>query len=162
MPDAEKPKCSTWNPYHAPAASPNEEVVDAFHQASFNQAGMTGRFAHFLLDGMLWLILNAVVHANAESLGIDLFKSGPMGFLLTLIVFFLYFAGLEFCVGRTIGQAYTRSRVVNHEGKRITLRQALLRTSIRLIPLDQLSIFADQKSTWHDLASKTKVVTKRH
>ena len=50
---------------------------------------------------------------------------------------------------------------MTEDGKRITMRQPLLRTAIRLVPLDQPSIFAAQKSTWHDLGSKNKVVTKR-
>ena len=72
---------------------------------------------------------------------------------------FFYYAGCEiFLKGKTLGKFATKTRVRNISGKRPSTQNILLRSALRLIPLEPISIFFGKKQGWHDVFSSTMVV----
>lgn len=86
-------------------------------------------------------------------------------FLDTLIilfvgVYFLYYLLLESFFGITIGKVITGTKVVDFQGNKPTFGKVLIRSLIRLIPLDWFTYFSNNPHGWHDSLSKTKVIKK--
>jgi uncharacterized RDD family membrane protein YckC len=75
-------------------------------------------------------------------------------------VYFLYYFIFESLFKRTIGKLLTKTKVVhlNDISQRVTIGQILLRSVIRLIPIEFLSYFSEDPVGWHDNASNTIVI----
>lgn len=82
--------------------------------------------------------------------------------LRTFIVFGGYYILMEYFLGRTVGKFIFKTRVVNKDGKRISLKEAVIRFVSRLIPFEfaSLALGVDARA-WHDILSKTYVIDAR-
>ncbi|MGV8095650.1 MAG: RDD family protein [Mangrovibacterium sp.] len=130
---------------------------------------LTRRFAAFYLDGIIIVILGVVFYTlyflnKGYSIGDIEQPSAPLSLLIQAIAILFYYIFFEFFCERTIGKMVFKFRTY---GLYETLGmerflQVLIRTLIRLFPLDPFSIFLDEEyRTWHDKLSKTKVVDSR-
>jgi uncharacterized RDD family membrane protein YckC len=81
--------------------------------------------------------------------------------LIFISAFILYYVLLEKVFGATVGKAITNSKVVNDEGENISLKQAIIRTFSRLVPLESISLFFSYNYPWHDKWSNTFVVNNK-
>ncbi len=78
---------------------------------------------------------------------------------LFLFFNFLYYLLFECLLQIPLSKFITKSTVVDQSGNKPTIKQLALRTVIRFIPLEPLFIlFSEDKSTLHDLLSKTKTI----
>ncbi len=80
-------------------------------------------------------------------------------FFFGIAVFLLYYVSLEGTSGRTIGKMLLRTRVVGEDGQGIDAATAFLRSLIRFIPLEPLSVFGSTRRMWHDRWTHTAVVS---
>lgn len=81
-----------------------------------------------------------------------------MFLIYSSVVFFYYFLFEKF-VGKTIGQTFSKSKVVSAIGSKLTTRQISKRSLIRLLPIDCFSFLFQKKPVgFHDQFSKTYVV----
>jgi uncharacterized RDD family membrane protein YckC len=124
------------------------------------------RFVHLLADSMAVLVCYYVFAFAAYYLMIQTdywFKLFTYAYFMqiTIVVFYvLYMVLMEgFAGGQTLGKLITRYRVVRNDGTPPSLKQILLRTLIRFVPFECLSVFLfDRKGMWHDRWSRTFVV----
>lgn len=90
---------------------------------------------------------------------IDFFKEDAQikHVVLQLGISFIYYLLFETLLGRTIGKYVVGTKVIfSNENK---FKSTLIRTLLRVIPLEPLSIFfRGDKMMWHDIYSQTKVV----
>lgn len=83
----------------------------------------------------------------------------PIKTLRVIIVFGGYYIPMEYFFGKTIGKFITKSKVVNRDGTRISLKTSIIRYLCRWIPFEfaSLALGYDAKA-WHDVLSKTLVI----
>ncbi|MGH1537588.1 MAG: RDD family protein [Gammaproteobacteria bacterium] len=80
------------------------------------------------------------------------------------LVAFLFFAWFWTRSGQTLGMRTWKLKVVNEDGSKITWSKALIRFAVSLISWLVLglgflwSLWDKQHRTWHDIASKTKLI----
>ncbi|MFH1700900.1 MAG: RDD family protein [Candidatus Zixiibacteriota bacterium] len=76
--------------------------------------------------------------------------------ILTIVAYYLV---CEYFFGRTIGKAITHTEVLSANGQKPSFGQVAIRTLVRFIPIEPLSIlFSSQGKGWHDSWSRTQVV----
>jgi uncharacterized RDD family membrane protein YckC len=87
----------------------------------------------------------------------------PMVFIMLIV--FLYYAVLEATTGKTIGKYVVRTRVVNAEGLKISWKQAIVRTLMRVIDGFFLYLVAfiaiissEHRQRLGDMVAKTYVI----
>ena len=136
-----------------------------------NLAGIGQRFAALLIDRLivfvpLYVLFLVAMFASTNGKG----EPNPWVMMLILPLMFappLYDAlMLQFKNGQTIGKMAVKIRVVRVDGSPITTGQAWGRAGMRFLLESCISIidylpafFTDQKTTIHDMASGTRVVT---
>lgn len=144
------------NPYRAPASSPaidanNYQVATSGWRLLNMWIDMAGFYALAFVFGML-------TYATGQQHIIE----GMSDFLLGMILYLLYYVPQEALGGVTLGKLITRTRVVREDGRPITLRDALVRTLVRLIPFEAFSFLSESRPRgWHDSWAKTKVISLR-
>lgn len=144
------------NPYRAPASSP---VIDANH---YEVATSGWRLLNMWIDmagiyGLAFLV-GILIYATGQQRIVE----GMNDILLGIILYLLYYTPQEALGGVTIGKLITRTRVVREDGRPITLRDALVRTLVRLVPFEAFSFLSESRPRgWHDSWSKTKVISLR-
>ena len=77
--------------------------------------------------------------------------------LILLPVYWLYYIVPEFMFQKTLGKLITRTSVVTLTGEKPTLKQIILRTICRNIPLEYFSFLVTPAGI-HDYLSKTRVI----
>lgn len=77
------------------------------------------------------------------------------------LVYLLTWALPEAMFGRTVGKFVTGTKVVDLQGGQVSLSQVFLRTLIRLVPFEALSLLWGETIAWHDAWTKTRVVLMR-
>jgi uncharacterized RDD family membrane protein YckC len=95
---------------------------------------------------------------NIENIPFDVMQ------LFSIIIYLTYFMLMEFSYGKTIGKLALRLEISGLDKTKGSKRllSVILRTLIRLFPLDPFSIFLDDEGRmWHDKISKTKVIDLR-
>jgi len=78
-------------------------------------------------------------------------------YLISVVVFFIYYFGMEATTGLTFGKLITRTKVLTVDGCKPTTYDIFKRTLWRLVPFEPLSFFGT--TGWHDSQSKTSVVS---
>lgn len=79
--------------------------------------------------------------------------------LRVVIVFGGYHILMEYFIGKTVGKFVFKTRVVNKDGYRISLKEAVVRFVSRFIPFEFASLaLGFDARTWHDILSKTYVI----
>jgi uncharacterized RDD family membrane protein YckC len=112
------------------------------------------RFLNFLIDGIVWLIIVAI-------LTFQLSPKDAVQMLLGYLIFFASFIGyytfMEIKYQKTIGKFITKTKVVTKNGDKPKVGDILLRTICRLIPFDRFSYLFIQNG-FHDRFSGTIVI----
>jgi uncharacterized RDD family membrane protein YckC len=84
----------------------------------------------------------------------DRFKAGfeiELWVLATIsLPVWCYFIGMEYKKGRTIGKKLLKLEVTEREGLRLTLRQAFVRTFVRLLPWELTHLIVLVPEPWWD------------
>ena len=111
------------------------------------------RFTNFLIDTSLFTLVIYVFFS--------LFKNvipQENVFLISILIYFLYYFLQEYFFQKTIGKFITKTVVIStHENKKYFFWQIILRTIIRCIIIDIVSYLFSDKG-FHDLLSKTQTV----
>ena len=134
----------------------------------YEYATNSQRFANFLIDSFACLIFNFFMSSIIDIIllftvkDIDLrrlFASDIyVSNLINLIGFVLLYTLMEGASkGRTLGKIITKTRVINYDLEPITWKDAFMRSIIRFVPFEPLSIYFGD-AIWHDKWSKTYVV----
>ncbi|RZM18236.1 MAG: RDD family protein [Pedobacter sp.] len=84
-----------------------------------------------------------------------------ISFLIGLINTLLYYTLSEKALrGQTLGKMITGTRAIRVDGGELSFKDAFLRSLVRLVPFEVLSIFFQGKP-WHDEWTKTTVIKSR-
>lgn len=134
-----------------PPAPPREDQL-----ASAGQ-----RFLNLLLDRLGAILVGVVAMFPVGMLdpeAIDRVNEYALGVGIT----FLYYFGFEAAFGITLAKLITGTRVVSDRGGPPTAAQILVRTLVRLIPLEPFSFLGSPLCIgWHDSWSHTRVIRAR-
>lgn len=121
--------------------------------------GIGTRIIDFLVDTTIILLLSYFANrANNFYAYYWKFSNIPYWtiFCIVLVVYYIIGEGL---LGTTLGKKASISKVVNRNGQRPSFLQIIVRSMVRIIPLEFVLIpFTDR--TLHDIVSKTYVVEK--
>lgn len=139
------------------------------------EAPKSRRFLNLLIDyavayAVILLIFNVVSYIYIYTNWIDADISGLLfgddyldealrGIAVSLLHFATYFIIEAATKGRTVGKLITKTFVVQLDDRPITIKQAFIRSIVRLIPFEAFT--AIYTEPWHDRLSKTKVVMKK-
>lgn len=105
------------------------------------------RIINFLID----LIMVSIISVILETI----FKFG-----FFYLVYLVYYFTFEFFSGQTVGKMITRTKVVDNNQNKPSVKKLIIRTILRLNPFDSLSYLFGQSLGSHDLISKTKLINK--
>ncbi|WP_445354558.1 RDD family protein [Microbulbifer sp. EKSA008] len=145
------------NMYQAPTAS--LEVGD--DESNYKLASTTKRFINLMIDTGVYYLVAVVLMVVVAQLGVGHIFLGAGASVFAIVVMVLYDFLPEYFFGKTPAKFITRTKVVNLEGGKITMGQALGRSLIRLVPFEPFSFLGRSGSTrgWHDSWSKTRVIS---
>jgi hypothetical protein len=116
---------------------------------------------HFLVDTGLMVILYLKLPDLIVFFGLhSLFNLSPI--VILLICYIFYFFVFEYVFGRTIGQLLTNACVVDQRNRKPDVNTLMLRTILRLNPLDVFTFFSLRKEGWHDRFSGTKTISSKN
>ncbi len=127
------------------------------------------RMLHLILDNIaqmfLYVIVFLVANEIAEANGNKDFISGYLKndilqYTFYTFVTLFYYNVFEIFTGQTFGKLVTQTVVVTENGEKPHHEVILIRTLIRLVPLEFISFFGPLARGWHDMFSKTYVVKK--
>lgn len=137
----------------------------------FSLASKGIRFADFLIDSIMYYLLNSFLITpflsyfmiSTNGLGgiisnmENLWLIYVFDFFMSFIVYSMYFTLQEyFFNGRTLGKFITGSKVVMLTGESPTFFNYFIRSLSRCVPFEAFSFFGE--TGWHDAWSKTRVV----
>lgn len=129
----------------------------------FEYATMGQRFANFLIDLLVYLVLSSInitVLAFFFSEDGSYHITGWWAVLFTMANYFTVTFLMEgISKGRSLGKLITRTRAVQNDFSTFTWKDAFLRSLCRLIPIEPLSGLGG--SPWHDNFTKTVVIKNR-
>ncbi len=111
------------------------------------------RLANVAVDGFIFSYALDELTVLSSDEGVMLVMSG--------LVYLLTWALPEAMFGRTVGKFVTGTKVVNLRGGQVSIGQVFLRTLIRLVPFEALSLLWGETIAWHDAWTKTRVVLVR-
>jgi uncharacterized RDD family membrane protein YckC len=133
-----------------------DDVITTEGSMEIQSAGLGIRFANFFIDGIIIRVLNTILTYIVAT--IDPF----LAIGISVVMYFVYYIGLEATTGQTVGKMITGTVVVDEHGQKIDGGKATIRTLCRLIVLiDQLSFFfMGGNRGLHDTLSKTYVIKK--
>lgn len=143
----------------------------------FEYATQGQRFLNFLIDNLfmrfvltyatgivIGMLLNVI---DPEFLGEVLYNPTNrfwsvliLSYLIAVLNYSLYYTLCEKAFkGRTIGKLITGTRAIQQDGSELSLKNALLRSLVRLVPFEIFSGF--NTLTWHDSWTNTMVIKSR-
>lgn len=125
------------------------------------------RFGYYLLDVVFYYIITfltvSITVAVALSVNPDnyelIYFISKYDSIISLLIFFLYYALTEYFLGGTFGKLICGYTVIDEYASRISFGKSLLRTISRYVPFEALSCLGDRG--WHDTWSKTYVVKRK-
>lgn len=142
---------------------------EAKAQYYFSPASAGARFGNYFFDvilyGILYYLMSSQFIPLLDKLGDGMVISRntlmtlwyTYSFLISCLSATLYYTLLEgLTQGKTIGKYVTKTRVVKEDGSPITIKDALRRSLVRLIPFEAFSTFSEHP--WHDRWTKTMVM----
>ena len=128
------------------------------------------RFLNMIIDLFIVYVLTMGIGAAINILGevTGNFKLSEWIISLTLVenilfgvvVLFFYYLIMETYLSRTFGKYFTKTIVVKHNGTKPKVKSTVIRTLVRLIPIEALTFLNDDARGWHDTLSVTYVVNK--
>ena len=120
-------------------------------QVTYDNAQMEAtkfhRLINVLIDTSLLLTFGLVFSDSEEYPSV----------LILIVIYITYYTFFEYQFGYTLGKLVTGTRVVQANGEKLTLKQTLLRTLIRYIPVEPFTYLMNT-SGWHDKWVGTKVL----
>jgi uncharacterized RDD family membrane protein YckC len=152
-----------------------EDLLTTEGKIKLVPAPMSIRLAHFIIDSILLNILatgfNMIFHFVPSDTTLNdvllakntnaLFDFVKIQFLTNMLLNFIYYFPLEKISQATFGKLATNTRVISLDGKACSAGQILIRTLCRLIPFNGISFLFLNGIGWHDLISKTRVISKK-
>tara|TARA_R110002012_G_scaffold104774_1_gene245433 strand:- start:583 stop:1167 length:585 start_codon:yes stop_codon:yes gene_type:complete len=128
-----------------------------------DRAPLRLRFINFLVDSFTIIIIAYLMSIIVKTLGSDHhdYNLKTYSKLWSVLLTFAYYAILEGFWNKTLGKVITGTTVVSQKNKKPTSKEILLRTLWRFVPLEPLS-FLFAKDGFHDIYSKTKVISKKY
>ncbi|TWP31035.1 RDD family protein [Apibacter muscae] len=133
--------------------------MDKFEIIKKNKAPKDLRFANYLIDNFIFLLLyifiGVLFFIKDEMYMNSIFYNNEIviGFYYVLYMFLLE----VLFKGRSLGKFITRTKVITLHGGVPTKRQYLARSLIRIIPFEPFSFFREVGGS-HDLWTNTRVV----
>jgi uncharacterized RDD family membrane protein YckC len=128
-------------------------------------ASSNRRFVNLFIDTVLYEIVMLVIINPIAILilGKGFFSNYWNGFLLAMLMQFLYYLGFEAAFQRTPGKFITGTKVIMLDGSKPDIGTITKRTLIRLVPFEVISMYTgkslQEKGTWwHDRWAATRVV----
>ena len=137
-----------------------EQVEEDSKITTLKTVSIGNRFVHFIIDlifmYILWLIFGLIIgvfglHSLTRSID-------NHGILYSIFSFFIYYVFCEYLFGRTLGKLFTKSVVVAEKGEKPSLGKIILRSLIRNVPFEPLSVLSATSKMWHDTWTNTVVV----
>ncbi len=139
-----------------------------------NYASWKKRLLNLFVDGLIISFIIAIVFKviinsdsqDAKNLINHLLVHHDIGIIhwdidfFSLIIFFLYYLISESIFKTTVGKLITRTQVVRINGNKLRIQDALIRSLLRLIPLEQLTFISSHPVGAHDSLSNTRVINK--
>lgn len=123
------------------------------------------RLLNFVIDALIvcavWYLLKTLLFTLDIDASLYQFTGlGSMaGGVLYGVLLLSYYLFCEAIWCRTIGKMVSGTMVVDRQGKPVSFYQALLRTLVRMIPIEWFSfITQDRPVGWHDEWSNTRVI----
>ena len=150
--------------------NPNEHILDNIEYTLYS-AGPGKRQANFLIDnGIIYLFARLVLAKPVVILASVIYDwTGSM------VAFYICYYCCYFCWsvtyrtgleslnrGKTIGKMITGTRAVYEDGTRLRVGGALMRSVVRLIPLEFLSGLGAECYPLHDRWTKTNVIDEKY
>jgi len=121
--------------------------------------GIGTRIIDFLIDTVVVLLFSYLVNRASNFYQYYWGFSGVSAWTIFAVVLVVYYIVSEGFFGTTLGKRASISKVVDKNGKRPNFMQIVVRSIVRVFPLDFVFIpFTDR--TLHDIASQTFVVEK--
>lgn len=125
------------------------------------------RFGHFIIDLLAYQVIVYMVNyifeitINAINFSVSFnLTIGLINSIVLLLLYPAYYAFFEFKWQKTPGKFLTKTLVIDEYGNKPDFRSIVLRSLIRLVPLDAISCLGDNYSHgWHDKWSNTWVVS---
>lgn len=147
----------------------NEEHILSDFEAELDPANRNLRFVNFLLDRFaFYLFLKGFYFMRLNYMPEFVYQTDrTTAYIINLLIgLFLYalFMGLTEALfkGKTLGKLVTRTRVVNPDGTSISIRTAVIRGLIRIVPFEPFSAFIGPwPHPWHDKWTNTYVVKEK-
>ncbi|WP_143960185.1 RDD family protein [Litoribacter populi] len=95
----------------------------------------------FLIDFLVWLLLAALAVVVLDSLfpTVSHFMINAMAYTAMAILFVGYYFICEYYFQKTLGKAITGTKVTDRSGNKPSAKMVIVRSLIRLTPLDYLS-----------------------
>jgi uncharacterized RDD family membrane protein YckC len=154
------------NPYAPPQAA--LEVASPIADVDRVIASRNRRFWGYVIDAsvlalLTWVALELLVRLNwwvptprpkgwAAALKASL---DPVSWVQAIVFYFFFEKLLQI----TPGKLLLGMRVVSADGLRPSAAAIFLRTMVRMIPFEGLSIFSETRTCWHDRWSSTRVIS---
>jgi uncharacterized RDD family membrane protein YckC len=115
------------------------------------------RLCIFIIDQIAFLFIIFLHSLVLDGLlGLVPKDGSPWLGIYSLALYVLYYCLFEFYFGKTPGKFLTGTIVVTEDGNRASFKTLLIRSIVRLIPLDALSFLFSLG--WHDQISRTIVI----
>ena len=115
------------------------------------------RIANYIVDTILIVIVWIIIIIIIEVLVSDIFWVDVYADLIFYVIYFFYYFLFEVFINKTPGKMLTKTFVVTFNHKKPTVKMIMIRSVLRLIPIDQLS-FLFGGIGLHDQLSKTTVI----
>ena len=146
-------------------ASP-DLLTEFIEEPQLIQASTGKRFANFLIDYVVFLLLMVVVGIVWAIVSPDTVSglSNDAGFgiidrIVTVLLYALYIGFIEAITkGRSLGKLITGTKAVNEDGSAITPATAFKRGLSRAVPFELFSAFGSPSYPWHDKWNRTYVI----
>src|ERR671913_2034592 len=151
------------DPYQPPQSLVEDSDINLSHR-ELPQAGPWRRLATHGVDllafyAVVFLLAIVVVLVFGEQ-ALKPVSSGPMSYVIPMVLLFVYYTFFEAMWHRTPGKWAAGTRVIDASGAPPSLKQVALRSVCRMIPFEAFSMLGDGIG-WHDTIPKTRVVRVR-
>lgn len=128
-------------------------------ELEFIQASKGKRFANFLIDYIIAILISVLMFVLTDLLGLYFISNGLISNLFSLFLFALYYIICEgSSKGKTLGKLITKTRAINKDGSRMDMSTVVKRSFSRVVPFEQFSFFGSEPAGWHDRWSDTMVI----
>jgi uncharacterized RDD family membrane protein YckC len=133
------------------------DVIDVQKQKVLEIDGMTifqDRLRHWAIDYVIISVITLFLFFNfVKESTVDLSMWSTW-----FIVYFVYYMLFEFVFNRTPGKFLNKTKLFDSNEGKINIVQVLIRTIIRIIPMQHYLIRSLKQRTLHDILSKTYVM----